>query len=171
MRLVERNLLRAARSGKTQRLAQLVRDGGDVNCCGPDGQTPLIFAAWAGHEEAVRCLLGAGANPQARAQDGATALFAAVARRHSCIVALLLEHGADPNACRDSEAAPRPGDPRGYSPLHAAISHGDPQIARMLVEGGARADHVWLGKDALESAAAKGLSDLVAWARKRVKAP
>ena len=74
MRPSDRALLKAARSGKTLRMAQLLNEGAGVNCAGPDGNTPLLCAAWAGHEDVVRFLIERGAELNSRAHDDATAL-------------------------------------------------------------------------------------------------
>uniref|UniRef100_A0A7S4V8V4 Palmitoyltransferase n=2 Tax=Alexandrium monilatum TaxID=311494 RepID=A0A7S4V8V4_9DINO len=68
----------------------------DVEHC-----TPLLWAAFGGHDEVVRLLLRFKANPDLRDESGQTPLHWA-ARGHAGTVALLLAHGASPDV-RDAD--------------------------------------------------------------------
>ena len=50
-------------------LQLLIEKGANVNACGPQGHTALIYAGYNGREENIRLLLKAGANPTAEATD------------------------------------------------------------------------------------------------------
>jgi ankyrin repeat protein len=63
--------------------------GADVNRPTKGGVTPLIIAAFKGHESVVIALLAAGADRKAALPNGHTALSAAMAKGHSAIAALL----------------------------------------------------------------------------------
>ncbi|GJP53784.1 hypothetical protein CLOM_g12921 [Closterium sp. NIES-68] len=71
-------------------------DGGDTGSAPPNGHTPLIYAARAGHVEVCDLLLKHGASVGARTRAGAaTALHRAAGAGHEQVVQLLLAHGAD----------------------------------------------------------------------------
>jgi hypothetical protein len=96
----------------------------------PDGFTPLHIAAFARNAEAARRLLEAGADPNVIA----TAPFARVTPLGTCafaaandVAALLLEHGADPSLTED----------QGFTPLDAAVQHGNAALAELLRAHGA----------------------------------
>lgn len=100
----------------------------------PDGSgnTPLIWAADAGHVDAVRHLLAAGAEPNARGFLGATALSRAC-RRGQCDVIGALLAGADGRARADADI---PNDKWQY-PLHFAAFKKHAEAVRLLLEHGA----------------------------------
>lgn len=60
------------------------------------GHTPLLVAAYHGHQRIVKLLLRYKANPDQPAKDGATALIAASSAGQMVCVKLLLKAGADP---------------------------------------------------------------------------
>lgn len=76
------------------------------------GNTPLHYAAMAGHDTACRILLDAGANIDTPNRDGETPLLCACGQRGTdAAVRLLLLYGADPQLRSHS----------GVSPLEAAF--------------------------------------------------
>lgn len=77
-------------------LETITREPRVINARGPDGATPLLYAALYGDVELLRAMLEAGGNPNIASDQGATALMWAVEDRDK--MALLLDAGADVNA-------------------------------------------------------------------------
>ena len=77
-------------------LEAIAREPRVVNARGPDGATPLMYAALYADAELLRAMLQAGGNPNIASDLGATALIWAVEDRDK--LALLLDAGADVNA-------------------------------------------------------------------------
>lgn len=127
------------------------------------GQSPLKYAAWAGHRDIVALLLHNGASVNDRT-NGTTALAQSSACGHHEVVKTLLEHGASPdmldlqrgqtplalaaaNAHRavvllllEHEADTNKSDLRtGLTPLHHAVIAKSPEVAKVLIEHGALA--------------------------------
>ena len=96
-------LVAAAARGDTARIAQLIKNGVDINGKAsrdaPDsaGRTALMAAAAYGRTDAVNLLLSKGANVNERHEVGGTALTGAASRGHLEVVKALLKAGADPN--------------------------------------------------------------------------
>ena len=74
----------------------IARDPGVINARGPDGATPLMYAALYADVELLRAMLAAGGKPNIASDSGGTALMWAVEDHNK--VALLLDAGADVNA-------------------------------------------------------------------------
>jgi ankyrin repeat protein len=90
------------------------------NCKGPEGESPLLVASFAGNLEIVRKLLTGGADPLFTDPRGVTALHVAALQGHiDCVRALLLG-GANPQATSRS----------GKKPADVAKT---PQIRQLLV--------------------------------------
>jgi ankyrin repeat protein len=78
--------------------------GANINLTsGPDGQTPLIWAAKAGHLDTVKLLLEYGANPLIASKSGLTPLMYAAANGHLEIVELLASRGVNSYLTQNSE--------------------------------------------------------------------
>jgi uncharacterized protein len=95
------------------------------NAWTPDGFMPLHIAAFARNAAAARKLLENGADPNVIA----TAPFARVTPLGTCafasaneVAAVLLEHGADPTLTEDED----------FTPLDAAVHHGNTALAELL---------------------------------------
>ena len=91
--------IRAVRRNNADRQAVLdsiAREPRVINARGPDGATPLMYAALYADAELLRAMLQAGGNPNITSDSGATALMWAVEDRDK--VTLLLDAGADVNA-------------------------------------------------------------------------
>jgi mono/diheme cytochrome c family protein len=93
-------LMAAIRRGDRPAIDRLFRDAPSaVTHRGPQGATPLMFAALYGDAALVSRMLAAAADPDARDTAGATALMWAVPDRHK--MQLLLDAGADVNVRSD----------------------------------------------------------------------
>ena len=152
----------------------------------PDGPTPLMTAAAAGHEAVVAWLLGAGAQINLRDRDGFTALDYAAAFGHEEIVRVLIRAGADLNsvdhygfrpvgvaALLGSAGAVRAMAQAGadltatsefqaFSPLHAAARYGHAEVVRELLAAGADPETKAYNSTPLEMALDRGHADVVA---------
>lgn len=91
------------------------------------GETPLYFAAGRFKHEMARFLLEAGADIAARAHYGRTPLWEATYRNDAKMMRILLDAGADVEK----------GDDKG-SPLQLAYDNDSPDIAKLLLERGAK---------------------------------
>ena len=129
----------------------LLAAGADANAALPSGETVLMTASRTGSAAAVRLLASHGADVNAgELTRGQTALMWAVAQQHAGVVEVLVSLGADVHA----RTAPRPRrihtrtagfDPTGVvdvvqgsnTPILFAARHGNLDIARHLVAGGA----------------------------------
>jgi hypothetical protein len=91
-------LIKAAERGDTASVRRLLDEGIDINATvnGRYPWTPLMHAAFEGHEQTVRALLDRGANPNHEDRDGAMAITVAAGRGRWAIVRLLAGRGADP---------------------------------------------------------------------------
>jgi uncharacterized protein len=120
-------VIEAARSGDTETVRALLKQGADVNAAEGDGTTALHWAARAGNAELVQMLVYAGANVKATTRLGAyTPLMMAAQAGHSEAVAALIAGGSDLKA----------GSTTGTTPLMFAAQSGDTKAATMLIEGG-----------------------------------
>lgn len=85
-------LMLAALRGDLPIVDALVAAGAEID---PEGWTPLIYAAFGGHQEVVRFLLKLDVDIDAQASNGMTALMAASRNGHLEVVRILLDHDAD----------------------------------------------------------------------------
>lgn len=115
----------AARTGRTDVIRELVREGADPDLRdqGPNGWTPLHHAVHKGQLEAVRTLLAAGADPNGRSANRLTPLMLASAQGEPEIVAELLKAGADP----------RLRGPIRWTALEQAVANGHPAVVDVLL--------------------------------------
>ena len=125
----EPTLLDAAEAGDREAALRLLSARGtDPNKPGPDGTTPIMYAASNGDVELVRALLKAGANAKLKNQFGTTAITEAAIIGSAPVIDALLKAGADPNT----------KNPEGETPLMAVARSGNVEAAKRLLE--ARAD-------------------------------
>lgn len=128
--LAVNKLIKAAGSGDPpEKIRYLVREKGmDVDVQDENGMSPLIYAAFFGHEDVVKELLDLGANVNAKGHSGVTALLAALQKAENDKIArLLIDSGADVNAC----------DGQGLTPLMTAIYADSDEMTLYLLEKGA----------------------------------
>ena len=147
----------AALDGDASAVRELVRLGADVDRVAPDGNTPLLDAARAGHAEVVEVLLAAGADPRVvdHGNMKATPAHKAAYMGHAEVMRVLVD---DERLELDAR-----GPFNGYTALHDAIWHGHIETARVLVDAGARLDLTALdGRTPLQMARALGYSEIVA---------
>lgn len=129
-------LMRAAASGRADIVELLLERGADVNHDDWLDQTPLSAAAMEGHREIVDRLLSHGAE---------RSLLDAVALDDAALVGELLCGGADPNHTYNYH---------GRLVMYA-VSRGNPEIVRLLLEHGAAHHHEGVDKHSLLAEAAK----------------
>ena len=107
-------LLDAVESGDRTAALRLLAKGANPNTPGPDGTTPIMWAAANDDTELVRALVKAGAKVDARNHFGTSALTEAATSGSASIIDVLLKAGADPNSA----------NPEGETPLMAAARSG-----------------------------------------------
>jgi ankyrin repeat protein len=121
MKAVRRNDVVAART--------LIAQGTNVNALDPNGDAPLVMAAYLGHTEIVQMLLEAGADVAAVDPSmKATALHAAAYAGRTDAAKLLIAHGIDIN---------KQGPMNGYTALHDAIWQNNVDTAKVIIDAGA----------------------------------
>ena len=123
------SLIDAATDGRELAIQGLLNAGVRVNAADSEGQTPLFFAAFNGHEACVARLLDApGVQVNAASNDGLTPLYCAADNGHeACIARLLDAPGVQVNAA----------DSDGWTPLHLAAHNGhEACVARLLKDPG-----------------------------------
>jgi ankyrin repeat protein len=149
----ENTLLDAAERGDRAAALRLLAGGAKPNVPGPDGTTPIMWAAANDDVELVRALIKAGADVKARNQFGTSALTEAAIIGSSPVIGALLKAGADPNT----------KNPEGETPLMAVARSGKIEAAKLLLEAGAdiNATEAWGGQSALMWAAAQRQPEMV----------
>ncbi len=122
-------MFKAVRSGDTEKVAQLIREGADVNETNERGITLLHVAARKVNSKMVELLIGSGAKVNQADKGKYTPLhFAAMSddRKATEVVRVLLGRGADPNK----------KDQFNDIPLHFAVKNGSQQMVEMLLGAG-----------------------------------
>ena len=142
----------ACREGDLERVRQLIQGGQNVNIGDSYGDTPLILAAYNGHDQIVRELIRAGADVNGKGNDKQTALHWASSCGYSNVIKTLAEAGANLNV----------QDVDGMTPLMEAAYWGYANVVVELIRAGADVSVVssceWLsvaGSTALHFAAKK----------------
>jgi hypothetical protein len=100
-------LLPVAENGDVDELMRLLPYVGDINARNRHGMTPLMKAAFFGHEPMVRALLEHGADPNLTRNDRFTALALAAFFGHGETVKTLIEFGATTEAVTRAGASAR----------------------------------------------------------------
>ena len=125
-RVLDRELRRAAATGRENDVAQLLAAGADPNHTGGFYGSALHAACFSGSSAIVKMLLKRHANVDTESGIFGTALRAAAFRGHEEIIHQLLDAGADRNGCGLPEK----------SPLRAALTMGHHHIVGVLVRRG-----------------------------------
>lgn len=122
-------LMKAIENNDVAAVRKLVEQGANVDELEPNGDAPLVMAAYLGHAEIVRLLLDAGADVKA-VDPGmkATALHAAAYAGRTEAAKLLVAGGIDID---------KQGPYNGYTALHDAIWQNNVDVARVLIDAGA----------------------------------
>ncbi|MCE5200578.1 MAG: ankyrin repeat domain-containing protein [Armatimonadota bacterium] len=118
-----------------EQVAELIKDGQDVNAIDEDGRTALHFAVLHDHYGTTKLLLdnGANVNVKEHSRDGGFSgwgwypLHLALRNENKDIIRLLIDHGADVNAVRTD----------GWTPICTAAYHGQPDMIELLISKGA----------------------------------
>jgi hypothetical protein len=145
---VAQALVASLQAGEIQALKRLLREHPGVasaRIVGPDGRSSTALHAvtdWPGFfargPEVVAMLIAAGADPNAAVEGSwhaETPLHWAASSDDVEVARALIDHGADIEAPGASIA--------GGGPLDDAVGYGCWQVARLLVERGARVDRLW----------------------------
>lgn len=125
-------LIRAAAGNDRVRVDELLALGVDPNVRDATGLTPLMSAAFMGHDGILRTLIARDAVLDGQDERGYTALMFACNAGKLLSVKFLLRAGADVNA-RDND---------GSTPLMFAAQHGQDQVVRVLLGSGADPERV-----------------------------
>lgn len=88
--------LKAAESGDTRKVTEMLLAGESPNRTDRRGWTLLMTASFTGREDMVRLLLSVGADVNQQALDGSTALMMAAIKGHKDVAEILMAKGADP---------------------------------------------------------------------------
>lgn len=115
----------AARTGRTDAIAALVKAGADpeLHDSGPNGWTPLLHAVHKNQLGSVHALLAAGADVNGRGDNGLTPLMLAAAQGEAEIAEELLEAGANP----------RLHGPLRWTAFEQAVANGHPEVIDALL--------------------------------------
>ena len=146
-------LLAAAEQNDHAAALRLLAKSADPNAAGPDGTTPIMWAAANDDVELVRALIKAGANVRTRNQFGTCAITEAATIGSAPIIGALLKAGADPNT----------KNPEGETPLMAVARSGHVDAAALLLEAGADVNvkEAFGGQSPLMWAAAQSQAEMV----------
>lgn len=120
-------LLSAAAKGRHEIISLLINYGAGPDLADEKGQTPLMWAVHAGHQQVVEKLLKSKEiEIDAKNRAGETALLVALKKGSQKIVELLLDYGADPNVT----------DRQGETFLAWASFKGHTEVVRALLKSG-----------------------------------
>ncbi|KAI4898055.1 hypothetical protein NFI96_002826 [Prochilodus magdalenae] len=143
------DLYTACSIGQYDVVVECIR-GGDVDMDGKNlgGWTPLMYAAYIGHDNIVNLLLESGVSVSASTAKGLTPLMLAASCGNESIAYFLLQQGAELE-CKDG---------RGWTALLHSTSTGHQQMVKFLLDNNANANvkEPVLGFTPLMEAAASG---------------
>lgn len=121
------SLVSAARRGDAAQIHAILAHNKQLANEAVCGNTPLMYAAFYGHDPVVLTLLNHGGDPARTNLSSMTALHWATLGQHPDTVAALISAGADANA----------QDRRGQTALHLAARLGNVALVRTLLASGA----------------------------------
>lgn len=124
------NLFEAIMAGDSDRFAELIRRGADVNAQNDVGYTPLMGAAAMNRVDLLQALVEAGANLNATTSEGGTALMVAVIQRNPEAVQFLVESGVE------LDHKLQAGEYGGKTALEIAREQEDREIVEILEDSG-----------------------------------
>ncbi|KAK7866736.1 hypothetical protein R5R35_003156 [Gryllus longicercus] len=123
-----KELLEAAKEGRTDTVRELLDAGININFADSSGWTPLMWAAKKAHANLVSLLIERNADVNALTDKNSTALHAASFHDHSGLcVKLLIDAGANVGGRNKT----------GRQPLHYAVLNSNVAAAQALLEAGA----------------------------------
>ncbi len=126
------DLFEAVNNGSDREVRECLDKGENINTTDEDGETPLHWAAAAGHAGITALLIERGADVNAVDEDGETPLYLAAYWGKTAAATVLLVHGADIN---------KP-DEDGETPLHWAVNQGHAGVVSLLIKHKAAIDAV-----------------------------
>lgn len=149
--VLEAKLLIASDKNDNETVADLIRQGVNVNVVGKGGWSPLIHATYQSYLDTVKLLVEAGADINAF-HGKWNAFMYAVKYKNTDIIKFFVESGADINV----------SDSMGDTPLIYAAEEGDPDIIKILVNAGANVNATNLaGWTAMHHAAWQGYVNIM----------
>jgi len=126
---LNQQLMDAVAQGSTARVRDLIAHGAEVDYYSDFYATPLMQAAFFGHQETVVALLALGADVHTSSPHGRTALMWSVENGHTDTARLLIQYGANPNFTSHD----------GRTALFTAVFNNDERTISLLLESGASA--------------------------------
>ena len=106
---------------------------GAINAPNADGWTPLMYAAYIGHDAVLTLLGECGADVNAVNARGQSALMLAASCGNEATCLALLKYAARLEACAN----------QGWTPLFYAVYLGHHNVVRLLLNMGARCQVSW----------------------------
>ena len=147
-----RGLARAVESGAEQAVELFIKSRINLDTPNDMGWTPLMIAAFHGHEKIALMLIDSGANVHASDERRYTPMHWAAFQGFELVVMRLIGKGAAPDVANSF----------GWTPMMQAATRGHFEIVRILLDHGAYADQC--AKDgwaALHKATANGHLDVI----------
>lgn len=142
-------------------MRKLLSRGASVDAPDGEGNTPLVTALAQRRHDIMRVLIEKGANvncclPHHQNPEGCTLLMFAAQRDDATAARMLIDAGAKVDgepvesksrrAKKGSKASkPEPRAQLAFGPLTQAITHGSVEVARLLIESGAKVNSVFNG--------------------------
>lgn len=133
----------AAKTNNIKLIKEYINLGGDLNIQDQKGYTPLIFAAYYGHEDIVQVLLKNKANPCLKDNRGNTALMGAIFKGNIKISYELMKAECSKTQRNNEDQSPL---------MYAALFNRTEIVKRLLKEGQSPLEIDKSGRSALKLA-------------------